>query len=71
MPTGGVRFGSGLDDVQIGQFANRADALAQILGCGRNTEKPPVGHLDQGGWAVVCTDAPFAVIEAALGGVLI
>ena len=43
----GVEFGSGMDDFQIGQFVNRADGFAQLLGCGRNTEKPPVGHLDQ------------------------
>ena len=28
---GGIECGSGLDDVQIGQFANRVDGLAQVL----------------------------------------
>ena len=55
---GGIEFDSGFDDVQIGQFANGADGLAQILGCGGHAEKPPVGYLDQGDWAAECTDAP-------------
>ena len=45
-PAGGVQFGSGMDDVQIGQFSNGADGLAQMLGCGGNAEEPPVGGLD-------------------------
>ncbi len=55
-----------MDDVQTGQSANRADVLAQVLGCGGHAEKPLVGHLDQGDWAAECTDAPCAVMEAAL-----
>ena len=44
---GGIECNSGFDDIRIGQFANRADGPAQMLGGGGHAEKPPVGHLDQ------------------------
>ena len=46
-PAGGVESGSGVDEVQLGQFENRANGPAQILGGGGPSEKPPVGHLPE------------------------